>query len=186
MVGNILTKTCDIFSSISMINKYQLFMLIELLPEALNNRCQRCNVRQQVNSMKLMRFMAVAYPNEWQHILDRYTVKNLVPFGSVNVTLQINVIIVLTNVKIVRIRLNHNSRILRNCFQSKQLFFLKLVFFYYAIKHFDLHVCVVFLFQFFTTKRELSVKIPWEDIRTPYFPDRIFWKRGGGGGEFEP
>ncbi|XP_043274138.1 ejaculatory bulb-specific protein 3-like [Venturia canescens] len=47
-----------------------------LLPEAINNDCQRCNPRQRMNARKLTQFMRTNYANAWNSIVQRYSKKN--------------------------------------------------------------------------------------------------------------
>ncbi|XP_017765414.1 PREDICTED: ejaculatory bulb-specific protein 3-like [Eufriesea mexicana] len=44
----------------------------ELLPEAVNNRCQRCTPRQATHARTLIAFMQQNYPYEWHLILQHY------------------------------------------------------------------------------------------------------------------
>ncbi|XP_076302656.1 allergen Tha p 1-like [Lasioglossum baleicum] len=44
----------------------------ELLPEAVNNRCQRCTPRQAAHAHTLIAFMQQNYPYEWRLILQHY------------------------------------------------------------------------------------------------------------------
>ncbi|XP_060822285.1 ejaculatory bulb-specific protein 3-like [Bombus pascuorum] len=46
--------------------------IIALLPEALNNHCERCTPQQAALARKLTVFMQQNYPNEWKLIIRRY------------------------------------------------------------------------------------------------------------------
>ncbi|XP_071861223.1 uncharacterized protein [Bombus fervidus] len=46
--------------------------IIALLPEALNNHCERCTPQQAALAHKLTVFMQQNYPNVWESIIRHY------------------------------------------------------------------------------------------------------------------
>ncbi|KAK2574976.1 hypothetical protein KPH14_008739 [Odynerus spinipes] len=47
--------------------------LKDMLPQALDNNCQRCTPAQKRRAVKLISFMRQNYPNEWNIIVQRYS-----------------------------------------------------------------------------------------------------------------